>query len=257
MRSCKNILANIPPGWLNFVVLIVGIVVVLSGALVDVSHATWKQVLLGVGGSVIASAVVAYLTSHYLLSQNEALQLIDAWRLDGLFQTRAEANERSNELLPTTKELDVIAFGLRSFRDSQSGQMKELVKSGLRLRILTLNPNSQFVTARTKSENLGAGHLKKEIKDLIKWVADLRSFAEDPKAIEVRVYDAPNLDFYFRTDDTVFVGPYLHDKTSQQTPTYSFLRGGIGFDFWEGYFNRLWHDTSFCQSVDVEESDGE
>ena len=81
MKSRKNILSSIPPGWLNFVVLIVGTIVVLIGALVDASHTTWKQVLLGVGGSVIASSVVAYLTSHYLLSQNEALQLIDAWRV--------------------------------------------------------------------------------------------------------------------------------------------------------------------------------
>jgi hypothetical protein len=49
-------------------------------------------------------------------------------------------------------ELDIIAFGLRSFRDSKGDEIKKKVEKGLKIRILTCDPKSPFLKQREKDE---------------------------------------------------------------------------------------------------------
>ncbi len=49
------------------------------------------------------------------------------------------------------------------------------------------------------------------------------------------------LDLYFRVDNHVFIGPYLYGKTSQQTITYEFGKGGNGYTYYTKYFEDLWN----------------
>ena len=56
------------------------------------------------------------------------------------------------------------------------------------------------------------------------------------------------LDFYWRTDNVIYIGPYWNGYESQQTITYKFLKGGKGFKMYSDYFEKLWENdtlTSF------------
>jgi len=50
------------------------------------------------------------------------------------------------------------------------------------------------------------------------------------------------LDFYWRVDDELYVGPYWYHVGSQQTITYKFTSGKKGFKLYEKYFEDLWND---------------
>jgi hypothetical protein len=51
------------------------------------------------------------------------------------------------------------------------------------------------------------------------------------------------LDFYFRVDDHVYVGPYLKDISSQQTISMEYTHGE-GVNYWKGYFETVWNSLS-------------
>lgn len=50
------------------------------------------------------------------------------------------------------------------------------------------------------------------------------------------------LDFYWRIDDQIYIGPYWLGTESQQTITYKFIKGGRGFEVYSDYFEELWNN---------------
>lgn len=50
------------------------------------------------------------------------------------------------------------------------------------------------------------------------------------------------LDFYWRVDNMIYVGPYFYDEPSNQTITYGFEEGGKGFARYSDYFEKLWNN---------------
>ena len=94
------------------------------------------------------------------------------------------------------KRIDVIAFGLRSWRDSQSRAIEKLLKSGCEIRILTMNPNCENLRQRERDELQEAGSISHTIKQLADWAKKLNARSY-PGKIEIRYYDAQPLNFMF------------------------------------------------------------
>ena len=139
--------------------------------------------------------------------------------------------------------LDIIAFGLKSFRDAKSKLIEEKVKDGAKIRILTMNPEGDFVKQREKEENEMEGAIKKSILDLEKWVEYLKTIAPDRDNIELKYYNTMTEDFYFCIDNKyLYTGPYLNGKGSQQTISYAYKQGEM-LKFYSGYFNDLWKNS--------------
>ena len=57
--------------------------------------------------------------------------------------------------------------------------------------------------------------------------------------IKVKGYKCMTLDFYWRVDNEIYIGPYWYHIGSQQTITCKFLKGKKGFDIYENYFESL------------------
>lgn len=233
---------------INAVVFLLGMVLIVVGVILENTAGIWGIVLLSIGCSIVASAIIIYLSSKYLIRQGKSSEIAEKWGLLSIYRTRAEMNQSSNSNLESLKnELDIIAFGLRSFRDSQNELMKDKIKQGLRIRILTMNPDSIYLQQREKDENEIIGQTKKTILDLIEWVTDMKGISTKPENVQIKFYDSLPLEFYFRQDDFLYVGPYLRGITSQQTISYEFRKGTLGYDYWKGYFERLWRDTTFSK----------
>lgn len=49
------------------------------------------------------------------------------------------------------------------------------------------------------------------------------------------------LDFYWRVDNNLYIGPYWYHLGSQQTITYKYKHSGIAFNLYTEYFERLWN----------------
>lgn len=80
---------------------------------------------------------------------------------------------------------------------------------------------------------------------MVEWADTLNAKNFKGKII-VKGYNSMTLDFYWRVDNTVYVGPYWYGVDSQQTITYKFLDGGKGFTQYTEYFSSLWDNKRLC-----------
>lgn len=172
----------------------------------------------------------------------------DDWGLEKIFRTRAEKNAESDPRLEShnVKFLDGIAFGLSSFRSNREYDVLLCLQNGMKMRLLAMNPDSDFVRQRAIEENVHPDSIKDSIVKLVEWVNKLNKQSNKGK-IEIKYYNAMTLDFYWRIDDDLYVGPYMYNIVSQQTITAKFSKGGKGFNLYSRYFNDLWNNDNLCQ----------
>jgi len=232
----------------NILVLLLGILLVILGFFSSQINNKLEAVLLSIGTSMIASSVIVYLTSKYLIRQNNTKDIIEKWGLVAIYVTRSEMNISSNEKLRNMEsELEIISFGMRALRDAQGDTILEKAKKGLKVKILTINPYSSYLVQREIDEKAVIGQLQKTVLDLEKWVGKLKECSPNSDRIKLKYYDALPLDLYFRVDDHIYIGPYLIGKTSQQTIAYEFKGNSLGFRYWKGYFDDLWENAEFAK----------
>ena len=181
-------------------------------------------------------------------NEKEIIQIYNYWKLEKIFKTRAEKNLESDPKLEThnLKNIDGIAFGLSSFRSTRENDVLSCIQNGTNIRFLVMNPNSEFAKQRAIEENAHPNSIAASISKLVEWVNKLNEKSTNGK-IEIKYYNAMTLDFYWRMDDELYIGPYMYNVVSQQTITYKFLKGGRGFDIYTNYFESLWNDASLCE----------
>ena len=56
------------------------------------------------------------------------------------------------------------------------------------------------------------------------------------------------LDFYWRADNDVYVGPYWYGLGSQRTISYKF-EDGKGFEMYSDYFDKLWNNSELLTAL--------
>ena len=118
----------------------------------------------------------------------------------------------------------------------------------MKVRILTMNPNSIFLAQRDKDENEVPGQIKYTILNLESWINNLKKLGPNSDNVTIKYYNTLPLNFYFRQDEYLYVGPYLYGLTSQQTISYEFKIGSYGYDYWTKYFDSLWENDSFAKN---------
>src|ERR1017187_8119127 len=215
----------------NALILLIGIVLVLLSFLDEPSSRT-SIVLLSVGTSVIAAGLVSLMIGMYSAESLAPYDEIVKWRLAAIYTRRAEMNRSANEKLSSCRrQIDIAAFGLKSFRDAQTTLVQQKVRSGVQIRILCPHPDSAFVSARERSEQEVPGQIRGTIIALQEWIKKLRTLASDARQVQLKYYDALPLDFYYRIDQALYIGPYLHGHGSQQTITLEFEQPGMGFEY--------------------------
>lgn len=241
----------------NLIVFFIGVISVLLGVFIkDDEVISWlslkgsdlKTVIISIGCSMIASSLVSYFSARYLIRRKQIKDIISSWGLEGIYRTRAEMNVSCNQhLTDMENNLDVIVFGMRSFRDSQGVLIANKVRKNLKVRILTLNPTSIFAKQREKDEGVAEGQLVREIKSLEKWVTELKKIAPDSKNVQIKFYDTTPQHSYLRQDGYVYIGPHLFGLTSQQTISYEFRENSQGYNYYSEYFLKLWEDEDFSK----------
>lgn len=223
----------------NVFIACVGIIIIFIATLFnDIVY----TVLISIGTSILATAIVTYLNSKYLMKQSVINEMIQAYGLDGIYKTRAEANLETNELLKKAKSLEISAMGLKGFREAQGRFIAQKVSEGMKIRILTIDPSSLYLSKIDEDESNALGATQRSIEELIEWVRKLKESAVLEGQVEVRTYDRYPHDFYFCIDGDVFTGPY-HDKSSQQTITYKYLANTLGANLFTENFNEQWEKS--------------
>ena len=201
----------------------------------------------GIGYSLIASSLVTILNAVYVEYREK--KAIDKWKLDKIYKTRSDKNHDSDPKLDSAVDrVDGIAFGLGTFRRNHTDKVRNCLDRGVNFRFITMAPDSEFVKQRSIEEGQPADAIAHSIRQFIDWAEKLNAEGHRGK-ISIKGYKCMTLDFYWRIDDEIYMGPYWYGYLSSQTVTYKFVRGGLGYEMYKDYFDRLWEDKELMTKL--------
>lgn len=193
--------------------------------------------LLNIGCSLLASSLFVIFSSLA-----DSPNTLDEWYLTDIYNTRSEMNIDCDRILKRAeRNVDIIAFGISSYREQQTELTSRLLDKGVNFRIITMDPNSKFAKQRDSEEKVLSGQTSKSISDLISWAVNMNSKSKSGN-IQIKGYSCMTLDFYWRVDNVIYIGPYLYGLASQRTISFKYCNGGKGFEYYTDYFNKLWSD---------------
>ena len=180
---------------------------------------------------------------HYEMILDNKADFNEQWGLQQIYFARSEAHIDYKRNGFAKNSCDIIAFGLKNFREEIGDLVKESAKNGLKIRILTMQPDSVYVKQREIEEGLAENGIKNTIIDLLKWVEKIRlslpETIDKKQAIQVKFYDSLPLDFYCKLDERIYIGPYLAGRESRNIITYEFMEGAV-WKLYTEYFEKLW-----------------
>src|SRR5689334_6410167 len=97
----------------NGISALVGALLIAIGVFVGLNHASIGTIFVSIGTSIIASAVVVWLSSRYLTRHRDIQEMFERWGIMGLFPTRSAMNSRADVTLKDLRhQLDLMGFGL-------------------------------------------------------------------------------------------------------------------------------------------------
>lgn len=225
------------------IVALIAVIIGISLVFLLKTNAAW----VGIGGSLVASGLVIILQS--LLVDRVKVNEIDKWGLERIYYTRSEQNTDTDPQLKKAKyQIDAVVFGLKSFRDKHGHLIETCLNRGVNIRILTMDPEGPFIAQREREEKVSEGSIKQTIEQLVIWANKLNNQNKKGK-IEIRGYNCMTLDFYWRVDDSICIGPYWYGTDSQQTITYKYVDddNGLGFKQYVEHFEKLWNEDEIIR----------
>lgn len=236
----------------NAFIFLVGIILVgISVAPCVSKYADIKTILVSVGSSIIATSVVTWVTSYYIVNVNRKKEIIDKWKFFAIYKTRAEMNHESNACLEKCKKnIDIVACGMSNFLSSQGEVLVEKLKSGVTIRIISFSRNTPYIARREVDESIRGigkytGVMEEEIYQLEKWVENINAKNAN---LNLKIKFMPTYPSfsYLRIDNKVFCGFNLPLRKSQQNMGLVFEEGGAGFSYFSKYFQEIWDNEEFC-----------
>lgn len=198
------------------------------------------DILLSLGCSIVATEVIALILVAMIPKiDNEGNK---RWMPIQVYQERNSVKIVDREF--PKDHLDFIAFGLRHFRTSnRENQVIEKVRKGVHIRIITIDPNSVFLSEYSRFE--GNNDIRDEILDLIRLVKNVNGKVNNGKgSISIKFYDTLPFLHYCRADNRIYVGPYLPGKDSGQVITSQYDILSDSGNMYSSMFDSLWTGQS-------------
>jgi hypothetical protein len=233
----------------NALVFAVGAVFLVAGGAVAVA----------IGSGLMATGIAGgVLVTHVVLSDDlvQRYEIVNKFGIRGIFKGRSVSMREEYEarLNSARREIDLLGFGQRAFREDFRSSFETWASQGVAIRILLLDPRFptegwQVSTQRDAEENHSAGDIKRDVEAFLKATRELRS---QRRNFQVKLFRAlPSINI-LRIDDELFWGPYLMGKPSRNSPTLLVGRGFV-YDTMAEHFDAIWSDTS--RSVPVNDAD--
>lgn len=163
-------------------------------------------------------------------------------------------DEYDRRLDSASENVDLLGFGLRSFREDYAAKLPELTQRA-NTRLLLLDPgfpnaDSSIADIRDREERNPSGAIRGDVREFLVQVLPIAGTTGSN--LQVRLYRALPMINIFRIDDDLFFGPYLLDEQSRNSPTFLARRGGELFDRLKAHFDLLWSNE---WSIDARDAD--
>ena len=230
----------------NIVIFFAGVILVLVGVCVFETETQSETIAISVGASMMSSAIVAFLSSIYIRKYQAAKELAEYWGLVSIEEHRETMNLRMDDVQGDVRNnYDIMAYGLKSLRESKSREIEEMLQRGAEMRIITVDPKYEGLIDIDAKEKKVEGSTSDSIEKLIGWVEMLN--AKFPGKCQIRFSKFLPSEYYCREDNYIYIGPYQYGKESQRVFTMEYKKGGAGFEYYERYFEDLWNDPEYCK----------
>ncbi|MCW0507852.1 hypothetical protein [Aeromonas piscicola] len=243
----------------QLLILLLSIIFILAAILYsyvysESGNSNVNTILLSIGCSILAVVIINFVEYQIILPEVNTLKIMNLWKLVSIFETRQEMNNETNKLLKNALELDIAAFGSKGLLNFQGEILKERLTKGLKIRFLVPNKDSAFIRQREVDENATTDEIKNNIARLIAWVESTKKELNlgDGKIL-IKEYSSLPTESIMRIDNDVFVGPFMINKVSQLTMAYQYKKNGKGYEYYHGYFNRIWDNDEITRFVGGDE----
>ena len=215
-------------------------------------------IILSVGASVVATALVTWINAKYILKTQRMEGLISIWRLHDLYESKAEMNnlDANEALKQCSHSIDIVAEGLSNYIAVKGDLLKEkILENGVKVRIISCD-SVEMLTMRAEDE-IGPGcsgsDAVHKVKNLTRWVENVRNALEnggkDKDNLQIRYHKTYPGFSYLRIDAMSFVSANLWGKPSQQCFAMSFDGDGKGDKYFRKYFESLWDNRDFVHNT--------
>ena len=225
---------------INLLVLCIGYILIQKGTCIDLNHKEQSGIYISIGTSLIAAGIVMILDlwKHFSIAEvlKKTNNIINEAGLQWVYKKR-DIDKYDILMKNLSSSLDIAGYSLGAFFDSYSELMKyRVTKGNIKVRILIVDPNSQFSASRAKIEGRNPEQFKDKIETLCRFIKGLRG-------VEVKFFSAPLSTMIFRIDNVMFVGPHFYGAQSKATLTQELRKDCWLFDEYQMEFDRMWDDS--------------
>ena len=224
----------------NIIIILLGIIIVFLSSLFDENL---KTIFLSIGTSVIASGIVSFLEllREEQMDEKEKtnLKIIEEGGIENIFKRR-DLEEYKEIVYNAKKSIDITGYSLRGFYESNKDIILEKCEKykNFLVRIILVNPSSQFSENRDMEENEDDSRLFKDM------YSTLKKWSQKSERIKIRLIDEPLSDMVYRIDDVMYTGPYFYKQSSKETYTNKLKKTGWLFEAYQRNFDRMWEEAT-------------
>ena len=206
------------------------------------------------GGGLAATGAAGVFIYLYLRQADQLTRSITIFSEGGLTdifagraaRIRAEYDRR----LGRFKELDVIGFGLSSFREDYKGDFERWAQNA-RVRVLLADPdfpsrNASVANIRDREEGSPDGKI---VGDIDQFLKECRAITAKYPSFQIRLMRCIPSTNIFRIDREIFFGPYLMGRASRNSPTFICKEGGFLFSALRDHFEAIWSSNDFSRPI--------
>ena len=229
---------------INVLILFVGVFAIIGATLIPHENA-WYDILMGIGGAFVSTAMMTIFFIYSLPEESDDLAELVEFGLKKIHKD-GKVVRFSDRNIPK-RNLDLIGINLQEGWNNNTFKraLKEKIKNGLKVRILTLHPESVFVVSQMRKDD--ADSISMQIQNLNRWVENIRKSLDEQykSAIEIRFYDNFPLLNYCRADHRICYGSCQFGNSCGDNLAYEYHisldAGDVLTDFfqdcWEGKGN--------------------
>jgi hypothetical protein len=237
---------------LHTILFLMGIIIFDVPAITNLVGHVFAQAIGGGFAATGAAGIFIYLYIRQSERLSRSLSMFSEGGLTDVFQGRAARikNEYDNRL-QKFKNLDIIGFGLSSFREDYK---LEFARWSLQatVRILLIDPEfpnaeGSLATIRDGEEQNHAGKIAADVNQFIAEFKAIPGLSDQFKLRLMKCTPSVNI---FRIDDEIFFGPYLMNQASRNSFTFVCREGGFLFDALRQHFDNIWASETLSRAID-------
>lgn len=230
-----------------FGLFIIGLLINVIAYILKVDSSI-KTVLYSTGSAFIACTLVLFVVLRQLLDLSDIKTLIEKWGLNAIYRTKKEVYKVADKLKKNTEwELDCFLYTPEQVKWLGDKVLSKKVSKELRIRVLTINPESPLIARLEQDMHCMKGDIKAAVLEIEKVLEKLKSQTGKPEFIQCKYYNQVPLDYYLKADTVILTAPYYPAIENDDILTYEYQRNSLGYEYFKSYFEKLWNNEMLCK----------